>query len=121
MDLRYRLTVGITGRWIMASKLAKSTTFTPTVGQRGGPVPVVTSRSRSSGTTRSPRRGRRILIEHSPIRARDEEKHLSQQTTHDTEPFRIERLSANRLPRPTVPVRGVALIALLAVQVGVNP
>src|ERR1035437_2062667 len=66
MDLRYRLTVGITGRWIMVSKLAKSTTFTPTVGQRGGPVPVVTSCSRSSGTTRSPRRERRILIEHSP-------------------------------------------------------
>lgn len=46
---------------------------------------------------------------------------LSQQSFHDAEPFHIERFSAHRLPRPTVPVRRVALIAFLAVQVGMNP
>jgi hypothetical protein len=41
----------------------------------------------------------------------------SQQISHDAQPFRIERFPANRLARPTVPVRCVALIAFLAVQV----
>jgi hypothetical protein len=46
---------------------------------------------------------------------------LSQQISHDAQPFRIEWLSAHRLPRPTIPVGCVALIAFLAMQVGVHP
>jgi hypothetical protein len=42
-------------------------------------------------------------------------------TSDDAEPFRIQWLSANRLPRPTIPVRCVALIASLPMQVGVHP
>ena len=36
-------------------------------------------------------------------------------------PLRIQRLSANRLRRPTVPVGCVALIAFFAMQVSVDP
>jgi hypothetical protein len=46
---------------------------------------------------------------------------LSQQGSHEPKPFSIEWFSANWLARPTVPVRRVALIAFIAVQVGVNP
>jgi hypothetical protein len=46
---------------------------------------------------------------------------LSQQVPHDADPFLVWRLAANRLSRPTIPVRCVALIAFLAMQVGVNP
>jgi hypothetical protein len=42
---------------------------------------------------------------------------LSQQISHDAEPFRIHWLPANRLPRPTIPVGCVVLIAFFAVQV----
>jgi hypothetical protein len=41
--------------------------------------------------------------------------------SRDVEPFRIEWLSASRLSRPTIPISGVALIAFLAMQVGVHP
>src|ERR1019366_10362981 len=46
---------------------------------------------------------------------------LSQQSFHNAEPFSVERFSANGFARPTIPVRRVALIALLAVQVGMHP
>jgi hypothetical protein len=46
---------------------------------------------------------------------------LSQQISHDGEPFGIEWFLANGFACPTVPVRGVVLIAFLAMQVGVNP
>jgi hypothetical protein len=36
-------------------------------------------------------------------------------------PIRIQRLSANRLRRPTVPVGCVALIVFLPMQIGVDP
>src|ERR1022692_4460405 len=45
----------------------------------------------------------------------------SQQSSHNTDPFRVQRLSANRLSRPALPIGCVALIAFLAMQVGVNP
>jgi hypothetical protein len=44
---------------------------------------------------------------------------LSQQISHDAEPFRVERFSAYGLACATVPVGFVALIAFLAVQVSV--
>jgi hypothetical protein len=46
---------------------------------------------------------------------------LFQQCLHDTQPFRIERLPAHGLACPAIPVGCVALIAFLAMQVGVNP
>lgn len=46
---------------------------------------------------------------------------LSGQRCDAAEPPPIKRLPANWLASPTVPVRCVALIAFLAVQVGVNP
>jgi hypothetical protein len=46
---------------------------------------------------------------------------LSQQLRNDAEPFRIERFTTDGLPRPAVPVRCIALVAFLAMQVGVNP
>src|ERR1017187_2626921 len=46
---------------------------------------------------------------------------LSQQISHDAEPFRIDWLSANGLASPTIPVRCVALIAFFAMEVGVHP
>jgi len=36
-------------------------------------------------------------------------------------PFGIERLSAYRLPRSTIPIDCVALIAFLAMQIGMDP
>lgn len=44
-----------------------------------------------------------------------------QQSRYDTDPLRVKRLSADRLASTSVPIRGVLLIAFLAVQVGVNP
>jgi hypothetical protein len=41
--------------------------------------------------------------------------------SRDAKPFRIERLSADRFSRPTVPVRRVVRIAFLTMQVGVHP
>jgi hypothetical protein len=46
---------------------------------------------------------------------------LSQQSSHDAEPFCIERLYAHGLTSPTVPVCRVALIAFFAMQVGMYP
>ena len=46
---------------------------------------------------------------------------LWQQGLYDTDPLRIERLSANWLAGPSVPIRSIVSIAFLAVQVGVNP
>ncbi len=46
---------------------------------------------------------------------------LSQQTCRDAEPFGIQRLAADGLASATIPVGCVALIAFLAMQVGVNP
>ncbi len=45
---------------------------------------------------------------------------LAARTNFNAQPFRIQRLPANRLSHPTVPVGCVALIALFAKQVGVN-
>jgi hypothetical protein len=42
---------------------------------------------------------------------------LSQQIFHNADPFRIDWFSANRLPRPTIPVGCVVLIAFFAMQV----
>jgi hypothetical protein len=44
-----------------------------------------------------------------------------QQRIDDAQPFRIERLPAHRLASPAIPVGSVALIAFLAVQVGMHP
>ena len=55
------------------------------------------------------------------------ERYLCESSTYpsndsdDAEPFRIQRLPANRLSRPTVPIGGIVLIAFLAMQIGVNP
>jgi hypothetical protein len=46
---------------------------------------------------------------------------LSQHCFDYVDPFRIEWLPADRLSRPTVPVRCVALITFFAMQVGMNP
>src|ERR1700758_1375709 len=46
---------------------------------------------------------------------------LSQQAFHNTKPFRMQRLPADGLACPVVPIGCVALIALLTVQVSVNP
>jgi hypothetical protein len=46
---------------------------------------------------------------------------LSQQSYHDAQPFRIERLFANGFASAMIPVRRVVLIAFLAVQICVNP
>jgi hypothetical protein len=51
----------------------------------------------------------------------EDEPALSQQLSHNAEPFRIQWFPTNRLPRPTVPISCVALIAFLAMQVGVHP
>jgi hypothetical protein len=45
---------------------------------------------------------------------------LSQQISHNGEPLGVEWFSANRLAGTTVPIACVALVAFLAVQVGVN-
>jgi hypothetical protein len=50
-----------------------------------------------------------------------DEPDLSQQSSHDADPGRIERFPANGLARPVVPIRCVALIAFFAVQVGMHP
>jgi len=49
------------------------------------------------------------------------EADLSQQVFCDAEPFRIERLSADGLASSTIPVRRIALIAFLAMQVASAP
>jgi hypothetical protein len=49
------------------------------------------------------------------------ERALSQQDSHNAEPLRIQRLSAHGLARPVVPIRCVALIAFLTVQVRMHP
>jgi hypothetical protein len=46
---------------------------------------------------------------------------LCQQLSRDAEPFRIEWFSANGLTCATIPVGGIALIAFLAMKVGVHP
>jgi hypothetical protein len=46
---------------------------------------------------------------------------LCQQCLHDSQPFRIERLPADGLACPVVPVGCVALITFLAVQIGMYP
>lgn len=45
----------------------------------------------------------------------------SQQSGNDAFPFHIERVPAHRLSGAAVPVSGVSLIALFAMEVGVNP
>ena len=44
-----------------------------------------------------------------------------QQSSQDAEPFGIEWLSANGLAYTTIPIGCVALIAFLAVKVGMHP
>jgi hypothetical protein len=44
---------------------------------------------------------------HNPIKS---EVNLSQQNSHDAEPFGVQWLSGNGLPRPTIPVKCVVLI-----------
>ena len=44
-----------------------------------------------------------------------------QQSSRDAEPFRIERISANRLASATIPVCRIVLIALLAVEISMYP
>jgi len=46
---------------------------------------------------------------------------LCQQLFHNADPLRIERFPANRLPRSTIPVGCISLIAFFAMQVGVHP
>jgi hypothetical protein len=44
-----------------------------------------------------------------------------EQSLYDAHPLRIKRPSADRLVSTSVAIRGVLLIAFLAVEVGVNP
>jgi hypothetical protein len=46
---------------------------------------------------------------------------LDQKIPYDAEPFRIQWFPANWFSRPAIPVRRIAQIALLAMQVGVKP
>jgi hypothetical protein len=46
---------------------------------------------------------------------------LSQQTSHDAEPFRIEWFSANGFASPTILINCIALIAFLAMQISMYP
>jgi hypothetical protein len=46
---------------------------------------------------------------------------LSQQISHDGEPFGMERFLANGLACTTVPISCVALVAFLAMEIGMNP
>ena len=46
---------------------------------------------------------------------------LSQQSSHDADPFRIQWLPANRLASPAIPIRCVALVALFAMEVRMHP
>lgn len=46
---------------------------------------------------------------------------LAKQTFDNAEPFPVERLPAHGFTSPTIPVSGVALVALLAVEIRVNP
>src|SRR5262249_3784473 len=46
---------------------------------------------------------------------------LCQQGLYDIDPLRIQRLSTGGLAGTSVPIRGIVLIAFLAMQVGVNP
>lgn len=46
---------------------------------------------------------------------------LSQQISRDVKPFRVERLAANWLTCPAIPVRGVALVAFFAMQIRMYP
>jgi hypothetical protein len=55
------------------------------------------------------------------LQIRSVELALSQQLSHNAEPFRIYWLSANGFGCPTIPVGCIALIAFLAMQVGVYP
>src|ERR1022692_1639465 len=48
-------------------------------------------------------------------------RHASEEGFRDAKPFRIQWLSANGLARPTIPICRVALIALFAMKVRVNP
>ncbi len=50
-----------------------------------------------------------------------DEPALSQQSLHNAEPFRIQRLPANGLASATIPVRRVVLIAFFSMEVGVYP
>ena len=45
----------------------------------------------------------------------------AKQTFDNAEPFPVERLPALGFTSPTIPVGGVALVALLTVQIGVYP
>ena len=56
---------------------------------------------------------------HSPIQTRNHKKRavgLSQQISRDAEPFHMQWLPANGLPRPAIPVHRVVLIAFLTVR-----
>src|SRR5262249_4521938 len=48
-------------------------------------------------------------------------ENLGEQSLCDAGPLRVQRLPAHRLTGASVPIRGIVLIAFLAVQVGVNP
>jgi hypothetical protein len=52
------------------------------------------------------------------LQLQEQEFDLSEQLHHNAEPLRIQRLSANGLACPTIPIRCVALIAFLAMTPG---
>ena len=54
-------------------------------------------------------------------KCKKDEPVLTQQSFHNVQPFRIQCITANGLTSPSIPVSGIALIAFLAMQVGVNP
>jgi hypothetical protein len=58
---------------------------------------------------------------YSLIQTGDYKERLSQQSFHDTEPSRTQRFTRHGLPRPTIPICCVALIAFLSMEVGVDP
>src|ERR1700680_2692009 len=75
--------------------------------------------------TRAPRQRGAVVYRffRSPQRLNSATKNSAsvQQRIDDAEPFRIEWLSANEFARSAVPIVGVALIAFLAMQVGMHP
>ena len=61
-----------------------------------------------------------VILEETVVQRQPPLSRLSQQFLNDACPFRIQRLPAHGLACPSIPVGGVALIALLAMEVGVN-
>jgi hypothetical protein len=62
-----------------------------------------------------------VILEQTVAQRQPPLTRLSKQCLDDIDPLRIERVSANGLACPAVPVGGIARIAFLAMQVGMHP